>query len=78
MQCSTYMQGQVHYSTTEGNVNPGDWIFAANQVTENGQVVEEIGFPLLGLLTDTDAWTLVEKRAALLGKAADMGWFAKR
>jgi adenine deaminase len=42
-------------------------------LVENGQVVEEIAFPILGLLTDLDAWTLAEKRQALLGKAAEMG-----
>lgn len=74
--------GHDHHNIVVMGVDPEDMAFAANRVAEmqggivlaeNGEAVEEIRFPLLGLLTDTDAWTLAEKRATLLGKAAEMG-----
>lgn len=74
--------GHDHHNIVVMGVDPEDMAFAANRVAEmqggvvlaeNGQVVEEIALPILGLLTDMDAWTLAEKRQALLGKAAEMG-----
>ena len=62
--------------------DPGDMAVAANRVAEiqggivlveGGQVVDEIELPILGLLTDLDAWTLAEKRQTLLNKAREMG-----
>jgi adenine deaminase len=74
--------GHDHHNIVVLGTNPEDMAFAANRVAEmqggivlaeDGEMVDEISFPLLGLLTDTDAWTLAEKRAALLGKAGEMG-----
>lgn len=70
-----------HNIVTMG-ATPEDMAFAANRVAElqggivlaeNGKVVAEIELPLLGLLSDLDAWTLAAKRKELLGKAAEMG-----
>jgi len=74
--------GHDHHNIVVMGADPEDMAFAANRVAEmqggivlaeNGEVVEEIAFPLLGLLTDTDAWALADERATLLGKAAEMG-----
>jgi adenine deaminase len=74
--------GHDHHNIVVMGVEPEDMAFAANRVAdmqggivlvENGKVIEEIAFPILGLLTDLDAWTLAEKRQSLLAKAAEMG-----
>lgn len=74
--------GHDHHNIVVMGVDPADMAFAANRVVElqggivlveNGQVVDEIALPILGLLTDLDAWTLAEKRQTLLDKAREMG-----
>ena len=74
--------GHDHHNIVVMGVEPTDMAFAANRVVEiqggivlveNGQVIEEIALPILGLLTDLDAWTLAEKRQTLLDKAREMG-----
>ncbi len=62
--------------------DPADMALAANRVAElgggivvvdGGPVVGEIPLPLLGLLTDVDAWTLAQQRLAVLQKAQEIG-----
>ncbi len=62
--------------------NPEDAAIAANRVAElnggivivnEGKVIGEIALPLLGLLTDTDAWTFAEQRQAVLDQARALG-----
>jgi adenine deaminase len=62
--------------------NPEDAAIAANRVAElnggivivnEGKVLAEIALPLVGLLTDTDAWTLAEQRQTLLDQARALG-----
>jgi adenine deaminase len=74
--------GHDHHNIVVLGVNPEDMAFAVNRVAElqggivlveNGHVVDEIPLPILGLLTDIDAWTLAEKRTGLLDKAREMG-----
>lgn len=74
--------GHDHHNIVVIGANPADMAFAANRVAglqggivlvENGQVVYEIPLPILGLLTDLDAWTLAEKRQALLAEAKERG-----
>jgi adenine deaminase len=74
--------GHDHHNIVVMGADPADMAVAANRVVElggglvlieNGAVLEEIPLPLLGLMTDLDAWTLCEKRQAMLGKAAEMG-----
>ncbi|MEN4042548.1 MAG: adenine deaminase C-terminal domain-containing protein [Anaerolineaceae bacterium] len=63
-------------------VEPADMAVAANRVAElrggivlvdEGKVLAEIPLPVVGLLTDTDAWELARQRQALLDKAKQMG-----
>ena len=63
-------------------VNPEDAAIAVNRVAElnggiviveDGKVTGEIALPLLGLLTDTDAWTLADQRQVLLDQARAQG-----
>ncbi len=74
--------GHDHHNIVVMGVDPADMAFAANRVVElqggivlaeNSAVVDEIPLPILGLLTDLDAWTLSGKRQALLAKANGMG-----
>lgn len=74
--------GHDHHNIVVMGVDAADMAFAANRVAEmqggivlaeNGHAVEEIAFPILGLLTDLDAWTLAAKRGALLHKARERG-----
>ncbi len=74
--------GHDHHNIVVMGVDPADMAVAVNRVAElqgglvlvdNGQVVYEIPLPILGLLTDMDAWTLAQKRMELLGKAKEMG-----
>lgn len=74
--------GHDHHNIVVLGVNPEDMALAVNRLAEiqggivlveRGLIIDEIALPLLGLLTDTDAWTLAEKRAALLNKAREMG-----
>jgi adenine deaminase len=74
--------GHDHHNIVVTGVDPVDMAFAANRVVEmqggivlaeNNQIIEEISFPILGLLTDMDAWSLAEKRTALLNAAKDRG-----
>lgn len=74
--------GHDHHNIVVMGVNPEDMAVAANRVAElqggivlveDGQVLDEIAFPLLGLLTDTDAWTLAQRRTALLDRGREMG-----
>lgn len=74
--------GHDHHNIVVLGVDPEDMAFAANRVAElqggivlaeGKRVVAEIGFPILGLLTDLDAWSLAEQRTALLKKAREMG-----
>jgi adenine deaminase len=74
--------GHDHHNIVVMGVNPEDMAVAGNRVAEmeggivlveNGQIVDEIAFPILGLLTDVDAWTLAQKRQALLDKARERG-----
>ena len=74
--------GHDHHNIVVMGANPVDMAFAANRVVElqggivlvdNEQVIDEISFPILGLLTDLDAWSLAEKRKALLAKANEQG-----
>jgi len=74
--------GHDHHNIVVMGADPGDMALAANRVAEmqggivlaeNGCIVEEIALPILGLLTDLDAWTLAEKRRSLLAKAAERG-----
>lgn len=74
--------GHDHHNIVTLGVNPADMATAVNRVAElqggivlveNGQVVGEIALPILGLLTDMDAWTLAQQRAALLEKTREMG-----
>lgn len=63
-------------------VDPADMAVAANRVAElnggivlvdGGAVVAEIPLPVVGLLTDTDAWELAKQRQVVLDKAKAMG-----
>jgi len=74
--------GHDHHNIVVMGANPADLAFAANRVVEiqggivlveQGQVVEEIALSILGLLTDLGAWTLAEKRQALLDRDREMG-----
>jgi adenine deaminase len=74
--------GHDHHNVVVMGANPSDMAVAANRVVEinggvvlveDGKIIDEIPFPLVGLLTDLDAWTLAEKRQALLAKAAERG-----
>ncbi len=74
--------GHDHHNIVTLGANPEDMAIAVNRIAEmqggivlveKGQVLDEIPLPLLGLLTDIDAWTLAEKREALLNKAREMG-----
>jgi adenine deaminase len=74
--------GHDHHNIVVMGADPQDMAVAANRVAgmqgglvlvDGGQVVDEISLPILGLLTDLDAWTLAQKRQALLNKAGDMG-----
>jgi len=74
--------GHDHHNIVVLGANPADMAVAVNRVAElqgglvlveNGQVLNEIPLPILGLLTDLDAWSLAEQRTALLNRARDMG-----
>jgi adenine deaminase len=74
--------GHDHHNIVVMGANPEDMAIAANRVAEqqggivlveDGRVVEEILLPILGLLTDMDAWTLAEKRQTLLKEAKERG-----
>jgi adenine deaminase len=74
--------GHDHHNIVVMGVEPDDMAFAANRVAEmqggivlaeKGKVVQEIAFPILGLLTDMDAWMLSEKRSILLNAAKERG-----
>ena len=74
--------GHDHHNIVVLGADPEDMAFAANRVAElqggivlaeGRKVVAEIGFPILGLLTDLDAWSLAQQRTALLEKAREMG-----
>ncbi|HOG46897.1 MAG TPA: adenine deaminase C-terminal domain-containing protein [Anaerolineae bacterium] len=74
--------GHDHHNIVALGTNPEDMAVAANRVAElqggivlvdGGRVIDEIPLPILGLLTDVDAWTLAKQRQALLAKAAEMG-----
>lgn len=74
--------GHDHHNIVVLGVNPEDMAVAANRIAEmqggivlveKGRIVEEITLPLLGLLTDMDAWTLAKKRDTLLNKTREMG-----
>jgi adenine deaminase len=74
--------GHDHHNIVVMGPDPEDMAVAANRVAaiqggivlvENGQVVDEIELPILGLLTDLDAWTLAERRRDLLDRAREMG-----
>jgi adenine deaminase len=74
--------GHDHHNIVVMGANPEDMAIAANRVAEqqggivlveDGRVVEEILLPILGLLTDMDAWTLAEKRQTLLEEAKERG-----
>jgi adenine deaminase len=74
--------GHDHHNIVVMGVDPEDMAYAANRVAEmqgglvlaeNGGIVEEIALPILGLLTDLDAWALAEKRQSLLAKARERG-----
>ncbi len=63
-------------------VNPADMAMAANQVAdmgggivlvEDGQIVDAIELPIVGLLSDLDAWTFAKKRQLVLEKAQGLG-----
>ena len=74
--------GHDHHNIVVLGVNPEDMAFAVNRIVEmqggivlveKNRVIDEISLPILGLLTDMDAWTLAEKRTALLNHAGEMG-----
>lgn len=74
--------GHDHHNIVVLGVDPEDMAIAVNHIVEiqggivlveRGQVVDGLALPLLGLLTDMDAWTLAQKREALLNKAREMG-----
>jgi len=63
-------------------VNPQDMAVAANRVAElgggivlaeGGKVVDEIPLPIVGLLSDLDAWSFAQRRKEILAKAREMG-----
>ncbi|MBN1486201.1 MAG: adenine deaminase, partial [Anaerolineae bacterium] len=63
-------------------VEPEDMAIAANYVAEmkggvalvdGGKVVAAIELPIVGLLSDLDAWALAEKRQEVLAQAMEMG-----
>ena len=47
--------------------------FGNRQRRVQGEIVEEIALPVLGLLTDVDAWTLSSKRQGLLAAVQERG-----
>jgi len=74
--------GHDHHNIVVIGADPEEMAVACNRVAEigggvvlvkDGQVEMEIPLPIAGLLTDTDAWTLAEKRQALLDEAAELG-----
>lgn len=74
--------GHDHHNIVALGANPADMAVAINRLAElqgglvlveNGQVIDEIQLPILGLLTDLDAWSLAERRTALLDRARAMG-----
>lgn len=63
-------------------VDPDDMAVAVNAVAdmqggivlvENGAVIDTIELPIVGLLSDLDAWTFAAKRQAILDKAHALG-----
>lgn len=63
-------------------VNPSDMALAVNRLAEmgggqivvnNGQVLYEIPFPVLGLLSDLDAWSLAAEKRRLIAAAQQLG-----
>jgi adenine deaminase len=63
-------------------VNPEDMAVAANRVAEigggivlaeRGKIINEIPLPVLGLLSDMDAWTFSEKREKILEQSKALG-----
>lgn len=63
-------------------VDPADMAVAANRVAElgggivladDGKVVDEIELPIVGLLSDLDAWAFSERRAKILAECQGMG-----
>ena len=74
--------GHDHHNIVVMGADAGDMALAANHVAEmqggivlvdGGRVVDTIPLPILGLLTDVDAWTLARRREALLDRAREMG-----
>ena len=74
--------GHDHHNVVVMGANPADMAVAANRIVEigggvvlveDGKIIDEISFPIVGLLTDLDAWTLAEKRQSLLAKATERG-----
>lgn len=74
--------GHDHHNIVVLGVDAEDMAVAVNRIAElqggivlveKGQVVDEIALPVLGLLTDMDAWALAARREALLSRAREMG-----
>jgi adenine deaminase len=74
--------GHDHHNIVVMGADPAEMAVAANRVAElqggivlveKDSVVDEIPLPILGLLTDDDAWTLAAHRQALLSAAQERG-----
>ena len=74
--------GHDHHNIVVLGENGPDMAAAVNRVAEmnggiclveKGEIVKEISFPILGLLTDLDAETLAAERAQLLDEARERG-----
>lgn len=74
--------GHDNHNITILGVNPEDMAFAGNRLAEigggqivvnNGQIVHEVPLPILGLLSDVDAWTLAKEKRRLIEAAHQLG-----
>jgi adenine deaminase len=74
--------GHDHHNIVVLGVNAKDMATAVNRIIElqggivlvdRGGIIEEISLPLLGLMTDLDAWSLAQKRKNILNQAQEMG-----
>lgn len=74
--------GHDHHNIVVMGANPQDMALAANRVAElqggivlvnEGKIVNEIALPVVGLLSDLDAWTMASKRQELIGQCQALG-----
>lgn len=74
--------GHDNHNIIVMGANTEDMAVAVNRLAEigggqivvnKGKVIDEIAYPILGLLTDMDAWTLSEEKKKLNGAAREQG-----